>query len=91
MKQKILLETFLKKIGKRMPVQQLTEREICCLLLAANGMTTGQTAELLGIRPSTVETHRKGIKKKLASNSMAQAVYQGIKYGYMDIQLIKAL
>jgi DNA-binding CsgD family transcriptional regulator len=87
MKQQILLETLLKRFGKKIPVQALSEREKSCLLLAANGMTTEQTAELLGIKASTVETHRKGIKKKLASNSMAQAVYQGIKYGYMDIQL----
>lgn len=59
---------------------QLTERERSCLLLAAKGMTSNETAELLGIRPSTVETYRKKIKSKLACNTMAQAVFEGISF-----------
>lgn len=84
MKQQIILKKLLKSFKKRI---ELTEREISCLVLAANGMTTEETADLLGIKASTVETYRKGIKRKLASNSMAQAVYQGMKFGYMDNQL----
>ncbi len=63
---------------------RLTGREISCLLLAAKGMTSSETAELLGIKSSTVETYRKKIKQKLVCNTMAQAVFEGIRFGYMN-------
>lgn len=66
---------------------QLTDREISCLVLAAKGMTSHESAELLGIKRSTVETYRREIKRKLASNSMAQAVFEGIRFGYIHTVL----
>lgn len=62
---------------------ELTEREISCLLLAANGWTSAETAEFLQVKPSTIETYRKNIKRKLACSSMAQAVFEGMRYGYL--------
>lgn len=85
--QNFLLVRLLEKIGKERPIKQLTERELSCLFLAAKGLTTNETAELLGIKSSTVETYRRKIKYKLACNTMAQAVFEGIRWGYMDTRL----
>lgn len=63
--------------------EKLTPQEKTCLLMAAFGNTSQQTAELLNICKDTVESHRKEIRRKLGCNSMAHAVYQGIRYGYL--------
>jgi len=62
---------------------ELTEREASCLLLAANGWTSVETAKFLQVKPSTIETYRKNIKRKLECSSMAQAVFEGIRHGYL--------
>lgn len=63
---------------------RLTKREVNCLVLAARGKTSSETAKLLGIKPSTVETHRKEIKRKLECQNMAHAVFEGILLGYVN-------
>lgn len=67
----------------------LTERETSCLMLAAKGMTSSETAKLLGIKATTVETYRQNIKKKLACNTMAQAVFEGIRFGLFNSAIIR--
>jgi DNA-binding NarL/FixJ family response regulator len=62
---------------------KLTSRELCCLLLASLGKRVKETANLLEVMPSTVETWHKNIKYKLESETMAQAVYKGISHGYL--------
>ena len=62
----------------------LTERESLCLLLAAKGLTSKEIAELLDITERTVKTHREGIYRKLNCNNIAQAVFEGIRYGYLE-------
>ncbi len=62
---------------------QLTSRELCCLFLASLGKRVKETANILEVMPSTVETWHKNIKYKLESETMAQAVYKGITYGYL--------
>jgi DNA-binding CsgD family transcriptional regulator len=62
---------------------KLTRREIACLLLVAQGKRSLEIAEILGMKVSTVRTHRKQIINKLNCSSMAQAVFEGIRYGYL--------
>jgi DNA-binding CsgD family transcriptional regulator len=62
---------------------KLTEREVECLYWAANGKSSHETAVILKIKPSTVEEYRKKIKKKLNCNNLVQAVYEGVKRGYI--------
>ncbi len=62
---------------------RLSKTQSRCLLLAAQGNTSDQSAKILNISRTTVETHRKEIKRKLGCNSIAHAVYQGIRYGYV--------
>ena len=63
--------------------KRLSKTETYCLLLAAHGNTSEESANILKIGKSTVETHRKEARRKLGCSSMAQAVYQGIRYGYV--------
>jgi DNA-binding CsgD family transcriptional regulator len=61
--------------------QTLTNREVCCLFLAARGNTMEEVAEMLNVKYSTVETWYKKIKHKLSCRSIAQAVFEGIRHG----------
>ncbi|MCD6039431.1 MAG: autoinducer-binding domain protein [Gammaproteobacteria bacterium] len=62
---------------------KLTDSEICCLYWAAQGYSAGHTALVMGTKHSTVESYRKEIKRKLKCNTIAQAVYEGICFGYV--------
>lgn len=62
---------------------KLTEREIECLYWAANGKSSSETAIILKIKSSTVEEYRRQIKKKLNCNNLVQAIYEGVKQGYI--------
>lgn len=65
---------------------RLTEREISCLYLSAKGKSSPETAYLLGLKPSTVISHRKEILRKLACSNMTAAVFKGMQYGYLPLQ-----
>ncbi len=45
--------------------KHLTSREVACLYLAAQGKSSFETAKLLNLQKSTIDTHRKKIKKNL--------------------------
>lgn len=66
---------------------QLTEREMSCLMLAAKGMSSSETAKVLGIKSSTVETYREKIKRKLDCKTIAHAVFKGMQYGYAHSEI----
>jgi len=66
-----------------MNVAKLTEREVQCLYWAAHGKSSEETAMILKIKKSTVEDYRKHIKQKLNCSSMAHAIYEGVKRGYI--------
>lgn len=67
--------------------KRLTKRETMILLLVAHGRTSQETANVLKIQASTVETHRAEIKRKLECRNIAQAVFKGIQYGYLSVML----
>lgn len=62
---------------------KLTAQEVACLFWASQGKTAEDTADILGISPQTVYSYRKQIKRKLKSESMAHAVFLGMRYGYI--------
>lgn len=64
--------------------ERLSPREALCLFWAAKGKTSQQTATLLNISSATVESHRKQIKRKLGCMSLTQAVFEGIRWGYLQ-------
>jgi DNA-binding CsgD family transcriptional regulator len=75
---KILKNILSMNLNAALIIQPLTPQENHCLLAAAHGKTSSETAILLGIKASTVETHRKSIKQKLGCSTIAQAVFIGL-------------
>ena len=59
----------------------LTDREKQVLQLAAEGLTSAQIADRLGISPRTAETHRANISKKLGFQSHTDMVAFALRHG----------
>jgi two-component system NarL family response regulator len=57
--------------GAAKPAAVLGAREQQVLKLVAEGCTSNQIADMLGIAPSTVEVHRRNIMRKLGLHSVA--------------------
>lgn len=64
--------------------KQLTHRELICLYWAARGKTTKETAILLRVKPRLVEQYRKAVRNKFGCKRLAEAVYIGMKRGYLS-------
>jgi DNA-binding CsgD family transcriptional regulator len=62
---------------------KLTDSEACCLYWATQGYNTRDTARVMSTKHSIIESYRKEIKRKLNCNTIAQAVYEGICFGYV--------
>ena len=54
------------------------------LVALAKGSSPSAIAESLAVSPSTVSTHLRAIKTKLAVDSLAALVQQAIKAGLLD-------
>lgn len=63
---------------------KLAESEVECLFLIAHGYTAPQMAESLNKKLSTIESYQKELKRKLKCHTIAQAVFRGIKFGYLS-------
>lgn len=64
--------------------ERLSQKEISCLFWAAHGKTTYEMAKLLNVEISTIKTHRKRIQQKLRCKNITQAVFEGIRLGYLQ-------
>jgi DNA-binding CsgD family transcriptional regulator len=62
-------------------LSELTNREIECLQLTANGNTYAETAALMNISPATVRCYRRTIIDKFSCRTIAAAVAIAIKQG----------
>jgi DNA-binding NarL/FixJ family response regulator len=67
--------------GETDKIDRLSPREREVLQLVAEGHTNRQIAELLSIRPATVETHRSHILQKLELHSTAELVRYAVQRG----------
>jgi DNA-binding CsgD family transcriptional regulator len=65
------------------PSDIVTPREVQVLTYLSYGMDTRATAELLGLAPSTVETHYRKAKRKLRAKTRAHAVALAIRQGLL--------
>lgn len=65
-------------------VLKLTDREREILELVCEELTSEQIAKQLHISPSTVETHRQNIAKKLGTNSVVGQVRAAIRGGLIN-------
>ena len=68
----------------------LTSKETSLLNLIARGYTYEETARLLGVSLSTVQTHIKSIYGKLAVNSRSEAVFEAHKLGLLQGGMFKS-
>ena len=62
----------------------LTLREAQCLIGYAKGLTKEQTADLVGIRPKTVDAHLEQVKRKLGVDCRVKLVVFAIWAGYVE-------
>ena len=62
-----------KKPARAQPGNPLTRRELEILALLADGMTTPQISERLGIRPATIKTHLTSVYRKTGAQNRVQA------------------
>lgn len=62
---------------------KLSVREIECLKWSAMGLTSKQIAKTITLSVFTVRTHLKKLKQKLSCQTIAHAVSEGIKRGYI--------
>jgi len=61
----------------------LSRREKECLYWASKGKKAKEIAQFLKIESSTVVSYQKNLRRKLRCKTIAQAVYEGIKSGYL--------
>jgi DNA-binding NarL/FixJ family response regulator len=64
-------------------VEVLTARERDILAKLARGYTYAETAEILGVAASTVQSHVKNIYSKLAVHSKTEAIYEARQLGLL--------
>lgn len=62
----------------------LSERELQVLLMVAEGKTTQKIATALGVTPTTVDSHRARIMRKLGIHGTAGLVRYAIRRGFVE-------
>lgn len=81
---------LMKKLVKQANISQqllfdkrLSPQERNCLFYAALGYSARETAALLKCEAPTIKHYRYEILKKLRCANIAQAIFVGIRYGYL--------
>ncbi|RME80222.1 MAG: DNA-binding response regulator [Caldilineae bacterium] len=85
-----ITQTVLGHLGRRSsqaPVEQLTERELEVLALAAKGFTNKAIGVQLGISDRTVQGHLAKIYGKLQAGSRTEAVMRAVSLGWLPPEL----
>jgi DNA-binding NarL/FixJ family response regulator len=73
----LVLDGYLNPVTRENPVLTPREREI--VQLVAEGRSTKELADRLGISPKTAETHRTNIMRKLNMHSVSEVVRYAIR------------
>jgi DNA-binding NarL/FixJ family response regulator len=84
---KTLLDDYVRPSGEREKAERLdslSEREREVLQLIAEGHSTKAIADLLSLSPTTVETHRSHILKKLDVHKTAELVLYAVRHGVIS-------
>jgi DNA-binding NarL/FixJ family response regulator len=63
----------------------LSERECTILSLIGNSMSDGEIARELGISPTTAQTHRSHIMRKLGVTNSAKLIQFAIEHGFTRV------
>jgi len=78
----LVLEGYLNPITRENPVLTPREREI--VQLVAEGRSTKELADRLGISPKTAETHRTNLMRKLNLHSVSEVVRYAIRNKFVE-------
>ncbi len=84
---RLMLDDYVRRVaGKQVNdrYDTLSEREREILQLIAEGRTNKDVAEVLGISPATVETHRAHILQKLDIHNTAELVLYAVRHGIIS-------
>lgn len=82
-----IIDTFVKKRGVESETSgygKISKRERQVFRLIAEGSTTDEIAEALGISPKTVAKHRMNIMEKMELKNVASLVRYAVKIGVID-------
>lgn len=79
---RVVVDAYLGR--KSLPEDPLTRREREVLQLVAEGKTTKQIAQMLGVSPKTAESHRTRLMKKLEIHDTAGLVRYAIRQGVIQ-------
>ncbi|HAF08863.1 MAG TPA: DNA-binding response regulator [Chloroflexi bacterium] len=79
--QRLLLE----RETRPRPLEPLTARELEVLQLLAEGASTGQASEQLGISSATLRAHVQAILRKLGAHSRLEAVAEAARLGVITL------
>lgn len=71
---------------KKSALEQLTERELEVLKLAAKGMTNREIAQELVLSVRTVQVHLSNVFGKLGVGSRTEAVVKGLRKGWLTLK-----
>ena len=74
------------KRAEEQTLEQLSERELEVLKLAARGMTNQEIADQLVLSIRTVQTHLSNIFGKMGVGSRTEAVLQALKKGWLSLE-----
>ena len=70
-----------------MPYEQLTQRELQVLQLAADGLSNKEIADRLAISEKTVKNHIANIFSKLSVNDRTHAILYALRKGLVTMSL----
>ena len=83
----VMLDDYVRHLAEKGVVdryQLLSEREREVLQLVAEGRSNKEAAEVLGLSPATVETHRSNILQKLDVHNTAELVLFAVRRGVIS-------
>ena len=81
--QRLLLE----RESRPRPLEPLTARELEVLQLLAEGASTAQASEQLGISSATLRAHVQAILRKLGAHSRLEAVAEAARLGVITLEV----
>ena len=84
---RVMLDDYVRRLRDRGITDRydtLSEREREIFQLIAEGKTNKEIAELLGVSPSTIETHRAHIMEKLDVHSAVEMVLYAVRKGIIS-------
>ncbi len=83
-----LLKSFQQSppLAARSEAPALTSRELEILALVAKGFSVAEVGEMLGISGRTVTTHVQHIYRKLEVSSRAEAIYEAVNLGLIELK-----